>query len=134
MHCPSPEPEGDEQRISADVRKEIRRPQILPRILFNLTPKNEEQRPQLAAAGGHLLLCIKPRRHCQCLRPSHLMSPCWLCLVAWEVVQHRCWQALPLILLLHVWRNKINRTLCNRARWELLIMTHLHRDKVRLKI
>ena len=60
--------------------------------------KNEEQRPQLAAAGEHLLLCIKPRRHCQCLRPSCLMSPCWLYLVAWDVVQHRCWQAPPSIL------------------------------------
>lgn len=35
---------------------------------------------------------------------------------------------------LHVQRNKINRTLCNSTCWELLIMTHLHRGKIGLKI
>lgn len=33
-----------------------------------------------------------------------------------------------------IWRTKINKTLCNRAHCKILIMTYLHRAKIRLKI
>lgn len=98
--------------------------------------KNEEQRPQLAGAGKHLLLCVTHATMSLPVPKTKLPNESLLALsgcMACGPTQMLTSTAMDTPFLC-VWRTKINKTLCNRARCEILIMTHLHRGKVRLKI
>lgn len=124
-----------QQSNSANVRKKIPRPQILPMILFQSDTKKIKSRVFSLQLLVNICCCVTPQCHYQCLRPSFLMSPCWLCLAAWDVVQHQHWQALPWVLHSCVFGGtELIRLSAIRAHCKIPIQIHLHGGKVRLKI
>lgn len=114
---------------------ERNRPQILPMILSNLTPKKWRAEAsacscwQTSAALCHATMSL-PVPKTKLPNESLLaLSGCMGCGPAQMLTS----TAMDTPFLC-VWRTKINKALCNRARCEIPTMTHLHRGKVRLKI